>query len=275
MSHPRWGDRFAEPVVVLTADQDWAPDWAMGELVAFAHCQGFPLHVFATNASPALDEAVGAGDVTVGVHPNFLPRSSHGSDPGEVIAHCRDLVPGATTFRTHSFHEDSRLLERLRESGFVVDSNLCLFLEPGLVPYVHAAGTLRFPVFLEDDDMLRWLGAAEAMRSVPPTLHVPGLKVLNVHPALFAINAPDLVYYEERRTALYSGSEPPAALRYPGVGVASVVTEIIASVRGAGLRVESFETLAGACRARLERLAEPALARWFAALPAPVARAMT
>jgi hypothetical protein len=270
VTHPIWGDRFAEPVVAITADQDWAPEWALAEFIGFTASEGVPLHVFVTNASETLDQAAARGEVTLGVHPNFLRGSTHGEDPDEVIAHCRALVPPATTFRTHSFHENSHLLQRLRASRFVADSNVCLFLEPDLVPQVHAAGTLRFPVFFEDDSMLRWLGAAEATKVVPPLFHTPGLKVVNVHPALFAMNAPNLAYYDDHRDAFYSPARSDS-FPYRGAGVATVMAAIVASIRREAVRMESFEHLANSCREHLATAATPALARWLTAGPPPVA----
>ena len=107
MSQPVWEDLSSEPLVAVTADQDWAPEWAMAELIRFARAEAVPLHVFVTNPSPALERAAASGEVTLGIHPNFRPGSSHGDDPEDVIAHCRALVPSATTFRTHSFYENS------------------------------------------------------------------------------------------------------------------------------------------------------------------------
>ena len=243
-----------------------------GRVARLARGEEIPLHVFVTSPSAALEQAVASSEVTLGIHPNFLPGSTHGDGADEVIAHCRSLVPSATSFRAHTFYENSGILQRLRENGFIVDSNVCLFLQAELVPFVHAAGILRLPVFLEDDSMLRWLDITEALRIVPPLFLTPGLKVINVHPALFAMNAPDLRYYNDHRDAFYGRDAPSGGLSYAGVGVASVIKRIVASIRRRNVRVKSFEDLAISYRDQLETTAGPALARWLTAGSTPELR---
>src|SRR5579862_4261563 len=85
-----------QPVLALTSDQDWAPDWALAALLEVAAKEQVPLHVFVTNLSAELDSA--CTGVTLGIHPNFGPRSSHGENVDDVIRTCLDLVPDATSF---------------------------------------------------------------------------------------------------------------------------------------------------------------------------------
>ena len=259
-----WGDRFAEPIYVLTADQDWAPEWATERLLAFAGERGLPLHVFATNSSPALERAVAAGTgVTRGIHPNFLPGSTHGESAEEVIATCREIAPEARTFRTHAYAEDSYSLDVLRRAGFETDSNLCLFLQPAIVPLLHATGILRLPVFLDDDSLLLWDTDEGGLDLEPMAKAIasPGLKILNFHPLLFAINCPAPSYYRARRDALYEpGTEP--AERFEGRGTADVLEDLIARIEARGAHLASFPDLAENAWRTLRERADPALYAW-------------
>jgi len=128
----------------------------------------------------------GARDVVssghVGLHPNFLPGSTHGATVDEVIANTTALWPDAISFRSHCFYDDTRMLRKMAERGFRYDSNLFAFLQPMLAPLRTVAGTVRLPVFWEDDvhsgERLLWeLGALRA------AFRGPGLKIVNVHPA--------------------------------------------------------------------------------------------
>lgn len=236
-----WGDRFRSPVFVLTADQDWAPEWAMERFLAFVDEAEVPVHVFVTNRSPALDGASGDPGVTLGAHPNFLPGSTHGETSEEVISTCRTLVPGATSFRSHAYAEDAYTHALLREAGFETDSNVCLFLQPGIVPLIHAMGFLRLPVFLDDDSLLLWDRDGELdLDPMAPALAAPGLKILNFHPVLFAINCPSAKHYRTHRDSLYAaGSEVQAP--YRGRGTATVLSELIERIRASDSPLTSFE----------------------------------
>lgn len=226
-----WAD---QPTFVLTGDQDWAPPWALQRWLEAG--RGVPMHLFVTNP----DDVVAAPppNLTLGIHPNFLPGSTHGDDPAAVIAHCLALVPGAWTFRSHAFAEATPWLDALVEAGLRADSNLCTDLQPGLTPLRHACGLVRLPVFLEDDVVLR-SGRVPSVDELE--LFTPGLKILNFHPALVAINARSLEDYAGARGALYGG-EPWVG--HEGRGIADLLGELLEAVEARGHRFMSFETLA-------------------------------
>jgi hypothetical protein len=235
-------DEFlAAPTFVLTGDQDWAPDWALEAMLELAAGEEVPLHLFVTNESPALRSARSTC-VSLGIHPNFLPGSTQGRTEDEIISNCLELVPGATSFRCHAYHENSRILSKLVDYGLIAGSTPLCFLQPGLLPLIQGTGLLRFPVVLEDDIFLRWaqpsLDTALALR----LMLTPGIKVLDFHPALVALNAPNLDYYNAHRDCLYGGAEHRCD-RYPGRGVATVLTELIKAVKAAGHRFVSFTSV--------------------------------
>jgi hypothetical protein len=258
--HERWGERFRDPVFALTADQDWAPEWTIERFVDFLQAADVPVHAFVTNTSDALKGAQ-RHRVTFGAHPNFLPGSTHGSTPEEVIDTCRSLVPDARTVRSHVHAENSHILEMLIDAGFDADSNLSLFLQPGIVPLIHSTGMLRLPVFLDDDSLLLWdrsetLDLAPAKRA----LGTPGLKILNFHPALFAINCPSAEYYRAHRDQLYGTTAPIQA--FDGRGLATVLEELIEWLRANGHTISPFPELVRDCWRDLDALEEGSLYGW-------------
>jgi hypothetical protein len=256
-----WGQRFTEPVFALTADQDWAPEWAMERFLNFVAEVDVPLHVFVTNRSAALERSQNKG-VTLGAHPNFLPGSSHGSTAEEVITTCRTLVPDAHTFRCHAYAEDAFTLALLIEAGFETDSNLCLFLQSQIVPLIHATGILRLPVFLDDDSFLLWAGDwGMDLEPMKAALASPGLKILNFHPTLFAINCPSAEHYRVRRGMVYDpGAEPIPP--YQGRGAGNVLEELIEWIRASGRRLSSFQDIAATSWRDLRSSERPALYGW-------------
>jgi hypothetical protein len=256
-----WSERFREPVYVLTADQDWAPEWAMAKFLRFLSEAEVPVHLFVTNSSPALEEAA-SPQVTVGAHPNFMAGSSHGSAPEEVIATCRALVPDARTVRSHAHAEDSHTLALLIDAGFDTDSNLSLFLQPGIVPLIHSTGILRLPVFLDDDSLLLWDRDGRLdLEPVKRALATPGLKILNFHPTLFAINCPSGSYYDTHRDDLYASGEDPVA-PFEGRGIATVLEELLDWLRSEGREVRAFPEIAAGTWRDLEAIDEGSLYGW-------------
>ena len=252
MSHPWWGELFDRPLFVFTADQDWAPEWAIEALLDATVLQDVPLHLFLTNPSPAVQAAAADSRLTLGIHPNFLPGSTHGATPEAVIASCMALAPGADTFRCHSFFEYTRVLGMLFASGFRADSNLGLFGQPALVPLVHCTGLLRFPVFFEDDVFLNLADGGLSLAPLAAGARAPGLKIINVHPSLIGLNAPSQAYYDGMRARLF-GDPGARADAHAGRGARGVLGELIELARASGeimsfpdLVRRSFDALAAA-----------------------------
>jgi hypothetical protein len=184
------------PVFCFTTDIEWAPEWAIAELLSFFRERGLPLTPFLTHASAVFDEHYGQPGMRsrVGLHPNFLPGSTHGTTGEEVIDTVFKLWPEAESFRCHCFFDESRTILELKRRGMSYDSNLGLFLQPNCVPLLHHSGLVRFPVFWED--------YSHFSRQMPFQFDAfrqyfdgPGLKVINVHPLLFALNVPTTEFY--------------------------------------------------------------------------------
>ncbi|HLU34749.1 MAG TPA: hypothetical protein VKZ61_03195 [Thermomicrobiales bacterium] len=260
MSDALWGDRFDGPVYVLTADQDWAPEWAMDVLFDETTRRGVPLHLFVTNESPLV--TAGVAGLSLGIHPNFLPGSTQGNSVDEIIARCRALVPGADTFRCHSFFENTRVLGRLFDAGFRTDSNLGLFGQAGLVPLIHCTGLLRFPVFFEDDIFFNLAPAGLPLEPLLPALMAPGLKVLNFHPILVGLNAPSQPYYNNLRERIRNHPDAGSDRQCAGRGSRVVLRQLIDEVRSRGGEFVPFPDLAREVLGLVEQVRGNSLYEW-------------
>lgn len=239
-----WGEMFERPLVCLTSDQDWAPPWAAQRLVEAAARRGFPLHVFRTNPCPVFDQALEDGSVTAGWHPNFLPGSSHGETPGEVIEHMERLVPGANTARSHCFYEHSAAWQGLAEAGIRVDSQVCTQWQRGIEPLLHFTGIVRCPVFFEDDVFFAAAAPDLSLDSVLTNLSTPGLKILNVHATFFGCNTPSNEHYQAVRDRVFGSEDPAEGVVFDGRGTRVVVEELLEAITEAAIEVESFSSLA-------------------------------
>lgn len=234
---------WERPVFALTADQDWAPAWASQQLLATVQTLGVPLHVFRTNPCPVLDRAFSEGRITQGWHPNFLPGSSHGKTPEEVVAYCQAHFPASRTARAHCFMEHTMAWDALAAAGIVADSQLLTYFQEGLAPLLHASGIWRFPVYFEDDIFFRHFPDELSLKRIEGTLFGSGLKVLNFHPTFVAANVPSPAYYGEIKSRWFSAGADHEGMVHPNRGTRAVLEELAALVTSRGFVFESFETL--------------------------------
>ena len=221
----------------FTTDIEWAPDWAIRDLYELADQYGVPLTPFLTHRSEYLTRRLRVRDVVssgdVGVHPNFLPGSTHGATVDEVIATSTALWPDAISFRSHCFYDDTRMVRRMAEAGFRYDSNLFAFLQPMLAPFRTVAGTVRLPVFWEDD-VHSGVGLPWDTAALRATFDAPGLKIVNVHPLRVALNVPDEGFAESHRGLGSAVDVDARAEAHSGKGTRTFLAELFAHATGGG-----------------------------------------
>jgi hypothetical protein len=238
---PDWRN---EPVFVFTSDIDWASEYAIGQLLGFTKARGIKPTLFVTHASAAIDKAVAAGEIDRGIHPNFLPGSSHGADPKSVVAHCLQLAPGTQLSRSHTFVDGTNVALALHDAGIRTDSNLCLYLQRNLGPLEHWVGIRRFPVFWEDD--VHWhRGGAWDFARYAEDFFSPGLKIVNGHPFIFALNVTDGAMYQRVKNHIPTlDAESAGRLRSARPGPADFLAGLADAVASRGLKWHSLPSLA-------------------------------
>jgi hypothetical protein len=229
---------------VLTGDVDWASEHCIERFIDHAASLGIVPTLFVTHRSAAIDAAAAAGKVHLGIHPNFLAGSSHGATIDEVLDFVFDLVPEPVAARSHCFFDHSAIAAALAARGIGIDSNLCCHLQEGLPVLRHWNGIRRLPVFFEDD--VHWTqGRGWAFDDYRAAFASPGLKILNFHPFIWALNTPDEKYYTAHRNHIPTlTGEQADALRFAGPGSATFLDEIIGWVRQSG---GEFVSLAQTC----------------------------
>jgi hypothetical protein len=219
----------------FTTDIEWAPDWAIRDLYELADQHGVPLVPFLTHRSDYLDRRLRDGTPDVGVHPNFLPGSTHGATVDEVIATAKALWPAAVSFRSHCFYDDTRMLRKMAEHGFRYDSNLFAFLQPMLAPLRTVAGTVRLAVFWEDD-VHSGAGLSWDFGGLRTAFDAPGLKIVNVHPLRVALNVPDEGFAESHRRLGSAVDVDARAESHRGQGTRTFLADLFAHATSGGRR---------------------------------------
>jgi hypothetical protein len=225
--------------LVITLDVDWAPDFMIDAAAEALAAGGARATWFVTHASPAIDRLRERPDLfELGIHPNFLPGTTHGDDP---VAHLLEIVPGARCARTHSLMQSTPLLERLMAGGIEVDCSLLLPRHPGLRPVRHVSqgGSLTRVPFIWEDDLE--MERDDPIWSVNGLLALgEGLKVLDFHPVHAWLNSASFAAYAALRGRLGQVTEDEvAALRHDGPGAATLFAEVVAHLasHGGGRRV--------------------------------------
>src|SRR5579871_657958 len=169
--------------VLITFDIDWSPDWMIDEVSELLATSGVKSTWFVTHASPGIERIRQCTDFfELGIHPNCLPGTQHGSGDREVLKHVKEIVPEAVSMRSHGLYQTSAfLLAAARDFGIRVESN-CLF--PGASGLavtdlrVDDVVIRRVPFYWADDLAMRDPNTVWGN----PACDGPGLKVLAFHP---------------------------------------------------------------------------------------------
>lgn len=237
--------------VAITLDVDWAPDFMIDAAAEALLAREVRATWFVTHASPALERLRERPDLfELGIHPNFLPGSSHGATAAEVVAHCAALVPEARAVRTHCLLQSTPLHdELLRGSAIEVDLSLFLPHARHVAPVVQwspGGRLLRVP-YVWQDNMEMY--APQPRWDVGAVLDAPGLRVFDFHPAHVWLNSADFEPYERLKAMgpLGERSETDAArFRNSGTGAMTAFLDLadrLAADGGAG-RVRDLQGVA-------------------------------
>ena len=188
---------------VITLDIDWAPDYAIDFAANLLIEAQVRATWFVTHNSPAVNRLRQHPNLfELGIHPNFLPGTTHGKTESEILSHCMSLVPEARTVRTHGLAQTSNLLEKIiDETQVSVDVSLFLPHAAGLEPVIYywenAKKLVRLPYMWEDDfeivrpDSVWDLGAMVDCGT--------GLMIMDFHPVHVFLNSLTLTTYRTLR----------------------------------------------------------------------------
>ena len=247
--------RIPSDVLLITLDVDWAPDFAIDYAADILAARGVRATWFVTHDSPASRRLRDRSKFfEVGIHPNFLPGSTHGSEPSQVLRHCMALVPAATSMRTHALMQSTPLLNLvLKSTSIRFDVSLYVPRLAHVAPVEHwwdGRRLLRIPYIWEDDlEMER----PEPLWDVDRLSALPGLKILDFHPIHIYLNGHNREPYEalKRRFPVLPDAAEAAALdlktRGPGPGQMFEQVIDLVSSRGGGWTVaQLFDTVRSA-----------------------------
>lgn len=228
--------------VILTADTDWAPDFAIEEIIDRVGEHGHKISIFATHPSETLASV--PDFVEVGIHPDLTMR--HNQLPfEEVFSRLKGWYPEAVGMRSHRDFFGNNVGDLAIENGLIYDVSVLQWNLPLCQAHLDYNGMARFPYFWEDGihlDMkfpLDW----DEIR-----LDAPGLKVLNVHPILIYLNCESdddrrrVVRKHKDLTQVERGDLDPFVRRERGIG--DVWSDLLEMLAARGVRTHKLGDVA-------------------------------
>jgi hypothetical protein len=235
--------------VVITVDIDWAPDFVIDSVAERLITYQVRATWFVTHASPAIERLRQYPDLfELGIHPNFLPGSTHGGTTETILTHCMRLVPTATSMRTHALIQSSPLLIKIMtQTPITTDVSLFLpyasFLHPVEFWWQHRR-LVRIPYFWEDDlEMERFIPSWH----LTPLLQIgEGLKIFDFHPIHIYLNSARMEPYQslKQRVPRLVEATPSDVDGYiqADAGTNSLFTEIVEylAVNGRSARIQDI-----------------------------------
>lgn len=190
------------PVFCFTSDIDWASEAVIDDYFNRLPLDSLKLTTFVTHKSEIIENQFRAGIIERGIHPNFLPGSSHGNTFREVIETCMTFAPEATCTRSHRAFDVTDTAHLLRNEYHIkCCSNTITTLTPKVTPYWLESKLLQIPVFFEDGSFLyNQLGLS--IQPYLPYFKSPGLKVISFHPMNMAFNTPYIAWMRQIKDSM-------------------------------------------------------------------------
>jgi hypothetical protein len=187
-----------EPLFAFTSDIDWASEDVLRAFFDIVDPFNLDITLFLTHKSKTIESK----GYDKGIHPNFLPGSSHGNTFKEVIDTCMGFGPTINCFRSHRAFDVTDTNHMLFEKyGFKYSSNYITNLQPFLIPMRHESGLLNYPVFFEDGTHL-YNKMGVDFEKHKEIFSTAGLKIISFHPMNMVLNSPSLDFMRNIKNRL-------------------------------------------------------------------------
>jgi hypothetical protein len=191
-----------KPVFCFTSDVDWASEDVMKEYFKAVIPMDIKPTLFVTHDSKVIQDNYKAGNIERGIHPNFLPGSSHGDSYLEVIKNCAEYAPETYGFRSHRAFEVTDTSHLMKNNfGFKYVSHQITIFQTHIKPILVESGLINFPVFFEDGTHL-YNKLSLFIEKYLFLFKTPGIKIISFHPMNFVLNSPTLDYMRDIKDIL-------------------------------------------------------------------------
>jgi hypothetical protein len=240
-----------EPLVCMTIDVEWAHEEVLADVVLAFDERNQSGTFFVTDGGTSLPGHERA------LHPNFEKLYQAGPDPEKIIhdryesfvTETRKMAPEATGVRAHRLFSETPVLQAYGNCGLSYDSSYAMQLQPDLRPFQHAFGMLEMPIYYMDHlDLL--LGSTN-FNLKELELDTPGLKVLDFHPNMIRVNAPDDAFYQATKPH-YHDPESLKRKRHSGRGAGDLFFDVLDYLANSGIRSSTMGNVSKAWRKAID-----------------------
>lgn len=231
---------------ILTLDIDWAPDFVIDQVAQILIENKVKVTWFVTHQSEAIERLRENNELfELGIHPNMLYGSMHGETEDEVLTFIKNIVPDATSMRTHGLYQSSNwLVKAAKDYGVLIDVSLFLPRAANLHPHqmkLNGLSLWRIPYFWEDDSEMFeddpiWSISDEG-------LNVSGLRVFDFHPIHIALNTDSFEKYEnikQMRPLISWDEEFIDEHAHKGRGPKNLFLELVNQLAGKGKQIKEL-----------------------------------
>ena len=179
----------------ITVDVDWAPDFALEQLMLDLTKLGIPATIFATHPTDLL---IGAGPkFEIGIHPDFTRIDKENTVKSKFETLLR-YYPAALATRSHRNFFGQNTCQIASGLGLRFELSHVTFQMPYAQVFADQYGLTRASYTWEDGLHLDYGLPLEVQRV---DLNSPGLKIFNLHPVLYYLNCTN----DEQRKQATSG----------------------------------------------------------------------
>ncbi len=229
--------------VVLTCDIDWAPEYAIADVLELVESYGYKISFFATHKSELLLEQ--SESFEVGIHPDFTRQKSNYSFEDKIVR-LLEIYPDSLGTRSHRNFFGQNISDMAKAAGLKYEASVFLWNESFCKTHIDYNSMVRFSYMWEDGIHLDTNTPREVSTI---NLNTPGMKILNIHPILIYLNAET---DDQRRevTKRYSDltKAPYNELKQfvnKGYGIKSFYTEILDYLKSQNVQTHLLKDLAG------------------------------
>ena len=176
-------------------DIDWANDFLLEEVIKIINNKNVKITWFITHETPIIEKLKKDKKYELGIHPNFLPNTTQGNSPTEILSNLKKIVPKAVSVRTHALYHSVPLLMKFQDYGLKNDSSILLYKTKNIEPHFNPSLNLyRIPYFWEDYVEMFEVNPSWDFKNNSKT---SGLKIYNFHPIHIVLNSNNLDSYQK------------------------------------------------------------------------------
>ena len=214
--------------IFLTIDIDWAHDEILLDTIELVEEAGVAATWFVTHETEVLERLRSNPYFELGIHPNFnfllQGDARNGGNAGEVISNVVQMVPEATSVRSHSMTQSSVLLAEFKSVGITHDCNHFIPSHVGITlkPWHLWNGVIKVPYAWEDDLACEY-GIGKSPLS---QLNWQGINVFDFHPIHVYKNTESMERYERTR-AIHQQPQELLQHRFTGRGTRTSLLELL------------------------------------------------